>query len=108
MFAKVANGVTKSCQIFRRKKGKITRNFGLIFFTFLAGSLVVRESRHRRDRISDKNAEKEEEENFGSEICFSKVGESIPFSAGNFPYLFAAEKLTSCVWGGITSKLASQ
>ena len=41
-------------KIFAGKTEK-TRNFGLKFSVFLAGSLVVRESRNRRDRISDKN-----------------------------------------------------
>jgi len=50
MLAKVENGVTKPCQIFRRKNRKhaiLAWNFQL----FWAGSLVVRESRHRRDRM---------------------------------------------------------
>ena len=45
MFAKVENGVTKSCHFFSPKEQE-KRIFGLIFPTlFLAGSLMVRESR---------------------------------------------------------------
>ena len=78
-----------------------------MFSPFLAGSLVVRESRDRRDRISNKNTLKKKNI-FGSEIDFSKVGVRIPFSRGNFHFL-AAEKLT--FWGGrggITSQVARQ
>ena len=57
MFAKVENGVTKSCQIFSPEKQE-KRNFALKFSTFLAGLLVVRKHRHRRDQISDKNSRK--------------------------------------------------
>ena len=58
MFAKVENGVTKSCQNLRRNKRK--NNFGLKFSNFSAGSLVVCESRDRLNRISDRNSQKEE------------------------------------------------
>tara|TARA_B100000524_G_scaffold224350_1_gene118562 strand:+ start:77 stop:421 length:345 start_codon:yes stop_codon:yes gene_type:complete len=44
-----------------------------VFPHFLAGSLVVRESRHRRDRIFDKNSQKRRFFGGGSEIFFSKV-----------------------------------
>ena len=68
----------------------------------------MRESRHRRDRFSDKNSQKEEIF-FGSLRFFFKSGPRIPFSVGNFNFHFnnflAAEKLT--LGGGITSKLAS-
>jgi len=80
MFVKVENDVTKSCQFFRRKNKK-NAIWGWKFPLFLAGSLVVRESRHRRDRI----AEKEEEQKWGFEI-FSEVGVRIPFSMGNFHF----------------------
>ena len=70
------------------------RNFGLIFSAlFCAGSLVVRKSRHRRDRLSDKDSRKRRKE-MGSDIFF-KSGRAHPnFNAGNFHFL-AAEKLTS-------------
>ena len=58
MFAKVENGVTKSCKSFRRKNRKNT--ILACFFHFFEQdrfSLVVRESRDRRDRISDKNSQ---------------------------------------------------
>ena len=45
----------------------------LAFSTFWwAGSLVVRESRHRRDRISDKNSRKRRRKKFGLRFFFQK------------------------------------
>ena len=42
MFAKVENGVTKSCQHFRRKNSKKMEYVGVKFSTFLsAGSLII-------------------------------------------------------------------
>ena len=59
MFAKVENGVTKSCQIFRRKNAGKTQFWPDFSATFLSRiACVVRESRHQRDRISEKNSEK--------------------------------------------------
>ena len=110
MFARVENGVTKSCPFSPEKQEK--RHFGLkfsaTFFLFWAGSLVVRRSResttrHRRDRISDKNSRKRRRKN-GSEFFFSKVGVRIRvFNLGNFHFL-AAEKLKLTFGGGYNFK----
>ena len=84
MFAKVENGVTKSCQNFRRKNRK-NAILAWFFPLFWAGSLVVRENRHRRDRISDRNSRKRRKQNWVWDF-FSKVGVRIPFSVGNFHF----------------------
>ena len=97
MFAKVENGVTKSCQFFRRKNRKNAIS-GWNFPLFWAGSLVVRESRHWVTEFPTKTAEKEEEENWAWD-CFSKVGVRIPFSVGNF-YFFGRGKTNFLVLGG--------
>ena len=46
----------------------------------------MRESRHRRDRISDKNSQKRINKHFGSLRFFFKSGPRIPFSVGNFHF----------------------
>jgi len=57
----------------------------LAFSTFWwAGSLVVRESRHRRDRIFDKNSRKRRR-NFGSQFFF-KGGRAHPVFSGEFSF----------------------
>jgi len=57
-------------------------------FNFLSriacSQLVVRESRHRRDRISDKKSRKGRQKM--DLRFFSKVGVRIPFSMGNFHF----------------------
>ena len=65
----------------------------------------MRESRHQRDKISDKNSRKRIFFMGVSEIFFSKVARASCFQWGIFIFL-AAEKLA---FGGpgITSKLAS-
>ncbi len=85
------------------EKQKIKRrNFGLKFSTFWAGSLVVRESRDRRNIISDKNSQNRR--NIFMCLRFFQKWVRIPWNYFNF---LAAEKLT--FWeGGITSKLACQ
>ena len=102
MFARVENGVTKSCQNFRRKNRKNAIWILAYFFPlFWAGSLVVRESRHRRDRISDKNSQKRINKHFGSLRFFFKSGTRIPFSVGNF-HFFGRGKTN--FWGGYNFK----
>ena len=86
MFAKVENGVTKSCQNFRRKNRKNAFWFlwAPDFFRFFwAGSLVVRESRDRRDRFSDKNSQQRRRE----KMCL------IFFSKWAYPWLLLKKKL---------------
>jgi len=77
--------------IFSPEKQK-KRNFGLNFPLFWAGSLVVRKSQHRRDRISDKNSRKRREKYLGLRIFLQKRVR-IPW---NFYFIFlVTEKLTS-------------
>ena len=109
MFARVENSVTKSCQFFRRKNRK-DAILGWKFPLFLAGSLVVREGRHRRDRISDQNSQKRINKRFGSLRFFFQKWPAHPvftFQWGikNF-HFFGRGKTNFFLGGGITSKLA--
>ena len=60
MFAKVDNGVKKSCQNFRRKNRK-NANFGLSFSTIFSRiACCARESTSARQNLRQKTAKKEE------------------------------------------------
>ena len=103
MFAKVENGVTKSWQISRRKNRK-NEILAWMFPCFLAGSLVVRESRDGRDISSATKTAKKNEKIFC--VCLRFVSKvkwvRIPLKCH-----FWHEK-TNYFGEGITSKLASQ
>ena len=83
MFAKVESSVTKSCQIFRRKNIRKNAILAWNFPLFCAGSLVVRESRHPRDRIFDKNSRKRRKNIFGGLRFFFKSGRAHPVFNGS-------------------------
>ena len=93
MFAKVESSVTKSCQIFRRKNIRKNAILAWNFPLFCAGSLVVRESRHPCDKISDKNSGNTAEIRLGLNFFLL-----IPFSMGIFNF-FGRGKAN--FWGGV-------
>jgi len=76
----------KVVPIFSPENNRKNAILAWFFPLFWAGSLVVRESRHRRDRISNKNSQNRKKKWVW--IFFSKVGVRIPFSAGNFHFVW--------------------
>ena len=90
MLAKVENGVTKSCQNFRRKNRK-TQFWPDVSHFFVQDRLLFArvDIGERRDRISDKKAAEKEEIKFESELFFQKWAMRIPFSMGIFIFLAA-------------------
>ena len=104
MFAKVENGVTKSCQHFRRKNSKKMEYVGVKFSTFLsAGSLIIiivflatRVHKIGMTEFPIKNSQKRRRTFLVSEIL-SKSGCA---SLDIFIMFLAAEKLTFLEGGG--------
>ena len=108
MFAKVENGVTKSCQFFCRKNAGKTQFWAEIFHFFEQDRLLCARLDIGVTESPTKTAKKEDFFEGVSEILFSKVqrGLRIPFSVGTriitavlllASALFtAAEKLLRC------------
>ena len=101
----------------RERRDEIEKNasFSLAWhFPFLrAESLVVRQSRHsrdRRDKIFDKKEPKTKQKyclnSIRNPIFFAETKQKQQFSMGNF-HFFGRRKINFWGRGGITSKLAS-
>ena len=89
MVAKVENGVTQSCQKNSGKTGKT--QFWHDFFHFFEQDrlLFARvDSRHRRDRISDKNSRKRRRKKMGLIFFFQKCACASRFQWGNFTFFW--------------------
>ena len=107
MFAKVENGVTKSCQFFRRKNKKnAIWILAWVFPLFWAGSFVARESRHLRDRTSTNTAKKKKNSFWFFEIFFQWPAH--PVFSGKFSFFWRCVEIIFFFWGGGGRKLASQ
>ena len=99
--AKVENGVTKSCQSFRRKNRR-NAIFWPDFFQFFEQDRLLFARAWQSFR--QKQPKKKE---MGFDFFPPKVGVRIPFSMGNREFsFFCCGKTNFC--GGTTSKLASQ
>ena len=110
MFAKVENGVTKSCQNLRRKNAGM-KNAILAWFFFILLSTIACCSRESRSAWQSfwKTAEREEEEIFLSLWdFFSKVGVRNPVFRGEFHFFGRGKTNFFCEGGGVTSKMARQ
>ena len=83
MFAKVENGVSKSCQIFAGKTGK-TQSWHEIFRFFEQDRLLCARVDIGVTEYPTKTAKEEEEEEMGLVFFFQKSRAcAIPFSVGN-------------------------